>query len=337
MKLRESNNLTAGSIPANPSSGFLRQTFSTDPVPRKDRFERWRAEHDTLDISVRTSSDAMAFEGEREVLVSRTGQALSRSRYSANEVRFGREGRDLVILSVTTSGAVTVNNGSTSTLVQKGGLALIQADSRVSTSVGAGGHGHIYLAMSRDRAVEALRADVLRKGDAVRQLDHSPLAPFIAAQLQTLSGNGSELPAEAATVVLSSLEDMIFAALRQAGTDQTRRPDAADRHLYEAALAYMRRSFDDPDLTSTTIAAALGCSRTHLYDVFSLFGQTVAGALRTLRLTQARRMLETSRKRSAEIARAVGYRNESAFSRAFRETSGISPQAYRMRGSTGDC
>lgn len=318
-----------------PAVGLVRSAFSTVPLPAHERFDQWRAQHDTLHISVRNMSDANAFAAARVVLAANGGQVVGRSRYTANEVKFGREGRDIVMLSLTTSGAVTVNSGSASAVVRSGGLVILDADTRTSTSVGTAGHEHVYLALPRAKAVEALRSDVLPRGNALRDIQHTPLAPFIAAQLRTLKGAIDDIPDDAAMVVLSSLEDMALAALRQAATFDGAHPSRADRLCYEAATHYIRREFADPDLTAIKLAAALGCSRTHLYGVFSLFGDTVAGALRTVRLAQARRLLEVNRQPISEIARAVGYRNESAFIRAFRVAQHTTPKSYRMKWLAG--
>jgi AraC-like DNA-binding protein len=85
-----------------------------------------------------------------------------------------------------------------------------------------------------------------------------------------------------------------------------------------------------PRLTAASIAAAVGCSRSHLYRAFSASGTSVAETMREIGLNRAKRMLDLPRPRSlAEIAREAGYTNESSFCRAFRAATGMTPGDYR--------
>ena len=58
-------------------------------------------------------------------------------------------------------------------------------------------------------------------------------------------------------------------------------------------------------------------------------GQTFTDMVRRLRLTQACRLLETTRDPVAAVAGAVGYANLSNFNRQFRRAYGVTPREYR--------
>ena len=60
-----------------------------------------------------------------------------------------------------------------------------------------------------------------------------------------------------------------------------------------------------------------------------LTNQTTRDFIRNLRLKQAARLLAIGHDNISEISERVGFSNVSIFSRAFKETYGMSPKAYR--------
>ena len=92
---------------------------------------------------------------------------------------------------------------------------------------------------------------------------------------------------------------------------------------------------DNPagDLSLDALADVAALSRFHFSRVFhAMTGQTVAQAVRRLRLYRASVALVTAKATVAEVARAVGYDNLNAFARAFTEAYGLTPTAFRKRG-----
>lgn len=92
---------------------------------------------------------------------------------------------------------------------------------------------------------------------------------------------------------------------------------------------------DNPggDLSLDALADVAALSRFHFSRVFhAMTGQTVAQAVRRLRLYRASVALVTGKAPVAEVARAVGYDNLNAFARAFTEAYGMTPTAFRKRG-----
>jgi len=92
---------------------------------------------------------------------------------------------------------------------------------------------------------------------------------------------------------------------------------------------------DNPggDLSLDALADVAALSRFHFSRVFhAMTGQTVAGAVRRLRLYRASVALVTGDAPVANVARLVGYDNLNAFARAFTEAYGLTPAAFRKRG-----
>lgn len=81
------------------------------------------------------------------------------------------------------------------------------------------------------------------------------------------------------------------------------------------------------------LAREIGMSRTRFADRFhELIGSGPMSYLAEWRLQRAVVALRTSHRSIAEIAFSVGYSNQGAFTRAFKERIGLSPKAYRKGG-----
>ena len=91
---------------------------------------------------------------------------------------------------------------------------------------------------------------------------------------------------------------------------------------------------DNPagDLSLDALADVAALSRFHFHRVFhAMTGQTVASAVRRLRLYRASVALVTTAAPLVQVARAVGYDNLTSFSRAFTDAYGLTPTAFRTR------
>jgi AraC family transcriptional regulator, alkane utilization regulator len=82
--------------------------------------------------------------------------------------------------------------------------------------------------------------------------------------------------------------------------------------------------------TVESLAAEAGASRTVLGDRFAkMLGAAPIEYLARLRMQLAAERLRTTRQSLGQVAEAVGYESEAAFSRAFRRIVGVSPGAWR--------
>jgi AraC family transcriptional regulator len=89
------------------------------------------------------------------------------------------------------------------------------------------------------------------------------------------------------------------------------------------------------DLSLESIAQAVGVSRHHLAHAFGeATGRSVIGYLRGLRLSAAARSLAAGAPDILEVALDAGYGSHEAFSRAFRDQFGLTPEQVRGQRNT---
>lgn len=92
---------------------------------------------------------------------------------------------------------------------------------------------------------------------------------------------------------------------------------------------------DNPagDLSLDALADVAALSRFHWHRVFhAITGETCAQAVRRIRLHRAATALVKNDDPVDQIATRFGYPNQKSFARAFRETYGVSPGAFRKAG-----
>ncbi|ATQ42582.1 AraC family transcriptional regulator [Caulobacter mirabilis] len=113
-------------------------------------------------------------------------------------------------------------------------------------------------------------------------------------------------------------------------------PSADQQQSIEARLlrllAYIHDNLDG-DLSLDRLAEVACLSRFHWHRVFrAMTGETLADAIRRIRLIRAANALVLETAPMAEIAARYGYPNVASFSRAFSAVHGTSPGAFRARG-----
>lgn len=103
--------------------------------------------------------------------------------------------------------------------------------------------------------------------------------------------------------------------------------------------ARLKRVYDrihaDPAavLSLDELADVAALSRFHFHRVFAaMTGETVAEAVRRIRLHRAALVLVTTRQPVAQVARAHGYPDPASFAPVFRAAHGQSPSAFRAAG-----
>lgn len=107
-----------------------------------------------------------------------------------------------------------------------------------------------------------------------------------------------------------------------------------DRRLAREAQMIIDERFSE-NLTLQTIAKELFVGKTRLCAVFrEQNGACVAEYLRARRMAEAKRLLEATDMKTAEVAHMVGYSHQSSFTDAFKREHGISPAQWRERAAS---
>lgn len=101
----------------------------------------------------------------------------------------------------------------------------------------------------------------------------------------------------------------------------------------ERALWFIENRFEG-ELSADDVARAVGVSRFHLSRLFALvIGQSLMGYTRGRRLSEAARALAGGAPDILDVALTAGYSSHEAFTRAFREHFGVTPESVRAQGN----
>lgn len=127
----------------------------------------------------------------------------------------------------------------------------------------------------------------------------------------------------------SLLADVLRTELAQFASDATPPTEALADHRMGSVLARLHESPEAP-WSVESLAHVAVMSRSAFSERFrSLVGEPPMRYLTSIRLARAGRLLRSSDKTVADIARQVGYSSEEALSRAFKRRLGDSPSVYR--------
>lgn len=160
-------------------------------------------------------------------------------------------------------------------------------------------------------------------GSVLRHL----VSSSVAQAMTTPASLGGEQLGEAGLQLMASL--LRGPEMPQSLEDDTRR---------EQVLAHVRGHLADPGLSHTSVAAAHGLSPRTLHRLFEHEEQTVAEAIRTLRLERIREDLADpfqAHRATMAIAAAWGYGDQAHLTRAFRRRFGTTPAAFRRQAAGG--
>ena len=104
-----------------------------------------------------------------------------------------------------------------------------------------------------------------------------------------------------------------------------------DHPLVNGCLAYSKEHYNDPDLSIPLIAQHLGCSPNYLSSLFlEVTGSKLKQYIITMRMDQAKDMLEKSNLNVTETAKACGYENVSYFVQQFKKVHGLTPKKVML-------
>lgn len=108
-----------------------------------------------------------------------------------------------------------------------------------------------------------------------------------------------------------------------------------DKSKYvQEAMDYIRRNYQQPDISVGTIAQDLGISEGHLSHTFKKETDcTLLNYLTRYRIHKAMELLRDCRVKVYQVAQQVGYRDIAYFSNTFKKLVGCSPSEYQNANS----
>jgi AraC-like DNA-binding protein len=156
------------------------------------------------------------------------------------------------------------------------------------------------------------------------------LLPLLPKRLATLGP-------ESRAAVGRQLVDLVVLAVAEDPRTLTSGASAVRAAHLARIETIVRARLAEPGLDAATVARAAGVSTRYLHDLMRDAGQPLAAWIRALRLAAARAALADPARREtlAELAYAVGFADQSAFSRAFRAAYGLAPRDWRARARAG--
>lgn len=161
---------------------------------------------------------------------------------------------------------------------------------------------------------------------------------WIEASVQFVASELAEGRLASSTVITRLSESLLIEAVRQYSS---RLPEEAVgwlKGLKDAqigrALALIHHQLDEP-WSAQALARQVALSRSAFVERFtSLVGVPPIRYLTGWRLQTAKQSLRETSKTIAQVAHAVGYESEAAFSRAFKREFGLPPARWRERDGT---
>lgn len=321
--------------PLEPYPEFVEHK-STLMVPSTERMDHWRAWHPTVALTPLAGSARLGIEAELVRYRAPGGILFGFARCDSMESRFGRAHlADYFLMGTPLSGAATAVGGRTELSIRDGRSLYIVDGRREAYIRTSADFSHLYLLLPRALVVDAVGRDSFTGRQPILELGHQGLLATANSALRTLREQIGVLDEEQLAGAVRMLSGFVVLGLKarlghQVDVD---RPDTSEM-LFSTARRLMQVHYADRSLTASMLAAAIGCSRAHLYRTFFRRGATVADALREIRMTKAKSLLVGSRRRSlAEVAALTGYADQSSFSRAFSASTGMTPGKWRRFGA----
>lgn len=299
----------------------------TASVATHERFELWSSLFPFTDM---TPLRRAPYQSSAKLYADDAGGLLARIRMDATLSVFPEARSDQIMLSLFLGGrSQGLHCGHEDIVDASSGFHLI--DCQIPIRTVAQPHESIHLLLPRAKVCQLLGKHPAGAGRALRHLPVTPLGDILKAHLLATTQHCMALKPDAAKQAMASVNALALAWLAQFSDDaETRQSDAL---LFDIARRYIEAHLGDSRLTVEEIAAALRCSRTRLYRVFSDHDLTVAGHVRDQRLSHSRELLRQSPMRIGDIALYCGYGDLPAYGKAFKRRFGMTPREYRLEHS----
>jgi two-component system, response regulator YesN len=111
--------------------------------------------------------------------------------------------------------------------------------------------------------------------------------------------------------------------------------DYKNKQKVKKAVEYIKENYDK-DLNMAVVSNHISMNYSLFSYVFKQYtGMNFVNYLKTIRINEAKRLLEETDKKIIEISNQIGYENEKHFMKIFKSVCGVSPSEYRKNVQVG--
>lgn len=329
--------MTPPTAPDRAGAAALRH-FSTDSADNDERPQLFQSEMHRLfsvSLAVRPSSTRplsarmSAYRGRNLRFA-----ALRFSPHSTRSLPASDSSDARLLVSVHKEGVVMVSQGGRESRIEPGDMFVLDPARPFDIETGSISSHSIYLPTSAMRALvpqlDQLTALPIRGGQGAG-------AVFRAAADELVARAG-DLDEDTADRIGAALPYLLAPALAALGGSTSVLPGALRQLHKRRILQFVRDHLADPALDAHAIAAGVGLSPRHVYELFAGESEPLMKRVWSERLDHCRRDLEDAmlrRRTVGEIAYSWGFSDVSHFSRAFKQRFGITPRDCRPPLSRG--
>jgi AraC-like DNA-binding protein len=307
----------------------MRQAWDTSVVAARDRFAYWRESVTQAYLPLEPETQSRAdFQGRIDrnggsrLKVSRVGS--SRSIVARTAACIARRANGDFFANLLLSGSGIVRQGDRTAVAQAGDVIVVDTNAAFTLDFT---EGVDLVCVAFDGS--AVRRMMARQGRPADLVVHGTAAGRLVAGY--MSGLAADLETVGSVADLAA--DQFPALVARAAAPPL------DLPAHSASLAIRVRQFveaeiGDQNLGAKRIAAALGVSRSTVYEAMAAQGLTVAGFIRDCRLRGAIADFGSADVRHlpiATIAARWGFRDAATFSRTFKRMAGAPPGEFRRR------
>lgn len=249
---------------------------------------------------------------------------VTASRFTRTTRTIAARGTDQVLVVCYRDGWFDLTAGGTTRRVAAGELAFVDLSQEIV--IEAPRVDNLSLAISR-RRLESMMPHLDGANGFVRPVD--ALSKMLRGMMEDIVALGPTMPVVDARGIADATLRLVAACL-----EPLARPSAAagrNSVSLVAVRAFVEQHLLDPALGPQALIDAFGTTRSTLYRLFEPMGGVTA-YIAQRRLHHAFRLLSDTRQprvRISRLAAELGFSHPSAFTRAFKETFGLSPKAVQ--------
>jgi AraC-like DNA-binding protein len=240
-----------------------------------------------------------------------------------------------VFLGLQVSGSSMVVQGDREAVLRPGDLALYDSTLPYTLVNDEGIHQHFFRVTQGDLA---LPAGALAELTALRFGRDDPVVDLASTYLQRMADHLLAQDDCLAADLSAPTIELVRAAIGSRLSNPRLAREPLEATLELRILEYARAHLAEHDLDAARIARAHHISVRHLYAVLARAGIGLGDWIREQRLEQCRQELARPDARATPISSIAGrwaFVNAGHFSRAFKETYGMTPREWRDRHRPG--